>query len=118
MMREKEEALKAKDLSTIEMRQTFEVLRGRLRAGEGRSVNASNGSLPFLMQMQSARMLMFDRERDSMLQSIKKLQKEVERAGQEKEQHDAEMRVLLVEMDRQKARMEEKIGRLKAAISD
>ncbi|KAJ3296958.1 leucine rich repeat [Borealophlyctis nickersoniae] len=92
LLQERKDALRAKDDESAELRQAFEA--------------------------QSARMAVFDRERDAMLQTIKRLQREVDSASFEKERHEAEMRVLVVEMERQKQKMEDKMAKVKAAFSD
>ncbi|KND01461.1 uncharacterized protein SPPG_03263 [Spizellomyces punctatus DAOM BR117] len=91
-LQEKEEALKSQELANLELKSTYENQTGRLA---------------FL-----------ERERDVMLQTIRKLQKEIEEASNQRDQHEAEMRIVLTEMDRQKQRMNEKMEKLKAAFAE
>ncbi|TPX67722.1 hypothetical protein SpCBS45565_g03620 [Spizellomyces sp. 'palustris'] len=91
-LQEKEGALKSQELANLELKSTYENQTGRLA--------------------------LLERERDVMLQTIRKLQKDIEEASSQRDLHEAEMRIVLTEMDRQKQRMTEKMEKLKAAFAE
>ncbi|KAJ3057175.1 hypothetical protein HK097_011180 [Rhizophlyctis rosea] len=92
LLQEKADALKARDNETVELRQAFET--------------------------QSARMSMVDQERDAFTQKIKALQWELETANDEKEQLASDLRMIRIDRDKEKHRMEERLAKVKAAFSD
>ncbi|KAJ3024343.1 hypothetical protein HKX48_000018 [Thoreauomyces humboldtii] len=78
----------------------------------------ANLDMKLTYEAQASRLAALERERDVMLQSVHNMQQEVEAATKQREQHEAEMRIVLSELDRQKQRMNEKMSRLKEAFSD
>jgi 2-polyprenyl-6-methoxyphenol hydroxylase-like FAD-dependent oxidoreductase len=63
-----------------------------------------------------AKLEFYSKERAGMIERIQQLQSSLERAHQERERHQQEMRVVLEQLDRQKQRAQEKMTRLKAAL--
>ncbi|TPX55593.1 hypothetical protein PhCBS80983_g05210 [Powellomyces hirtus] len=65
---------------------------------------------------QCSRLAALEREREAMLQSLEKMQRELQAASAMKEQHESEMRLVLEELNRQKQKMDEKMKHLKALV--
>ncbi|KAI9011368.1 hypothetical protein BC832DRAFT_340687 [Gaertneriomyces semiglobifer] len=89
LLKEKEDAIKAQGFIGVELKERCEV--------------------------QAIRLAAFEREREAMIQSLQRLQGEVDKAAQE---HETELQMLKSEMDRQKQRMSEKMNKLKQAFAD
>ncbi|KAJ3090612.1 leucine rich repeat [Quaeritorhiza haematococci] len=74
--------------------------------------------LKHALETQTARVAVWDRERQAMIQSIKRLQKELDATATDKERHDAEMQVVLLELEKQKQIHDERLHRIRAVFSD
>ena len=61
---------------------------------------------------------MFENEREAMIRKIKDLETEYHSVKLERNQFESELKVLSSEMDQQKAKMEDKLSKLKIALEN
>ncbi|KAJ3340474.1 hypothetical protein HDU93_006942 [Gonapodya sp. JEL0774] len=82
------------------------------------SKNAVIANLRTSLETNTTRILEVERERDAVYVSVRKLEADLEAAVQQRDKCEAEMKVLLIEMDRVRKKNEEKMAKLRAAMQE